>query len=254
MEADVTFWLAFGAGVLSFLSPCTLPIFPAYLSYITGMSVKDIQDQNNPQIRKKVLLHSVFFLIGVATVFLSLGFGASLAGQWMQGVLTGDSGVFLQRIAGVFIIVMGLFVAGWINFSWLMREKRFSVKPKRSLGYTGSVFTGLGFAAGWTPCIGPIFGSILVLAASNPTQGMVYSVFYVLGFALPFLIFSFFVGSARAVVRYSQIFMKVGGSLMVVMGIMLYTGQLTRISNMLLRMVQDTWLSNLGTIIFRGIL
>src|SRR5690606_40632353 len=101
--------LALGAGALSFLSPCVLPIFPAYLSYITGISVKELQDAQDAKIRGRLLTHSIFFLLGVSLVFISLGIGASFLGQWIQNLLTGDSGLFIQRLAGIFIIVMGLF-------------------------------------------------------------------------------------------------------------------------------------------------
>ncbi|MGP4108144.1 cytochrome c biogenesis CcdA family protein [Virgibacillus sp. L01] len=243
--ADLTIWLALGAGILSFLSPCTLPIFPAYLSYITGMSVKELENNNDIRIRSKLLIHSLFFLLGVSTVFIGLGIGVSFLGQWIQGMLTGESGLFIQRIAGIFIIVMGLFVAGWLNITSFMKEKRLRF-TKKPVGYLGTVFVGMGFAAGWTPCIGPIFASILVVAASNPTQGSLYTIMYVIGFALPFLILTFFLGSTRWIVRQSQKIMKAGGAIMILMGVLLFTGQMTRISNFLLKLVQDTWLANLG--------
>src|SRR5699024_10417878 len=107
--------LSFGAGIISFLSPCVLPIFPAYMSYITGISMKELQGNQTLQIRRKLLTHAVFFLLGVSLLFMSLGIGASYVGQWLQGMLFGDEGVLIQRIAGIFIIVMGLFVAGWLN-------------------------------------------------------------------------------------------------------------------------------------------
>ncbi|MFD1019228.1 cytochrome c biogenesis CcdA family protein [Thalassobacillus hwangdonensis] len=248
--ADLSIWVAFGAGVISFLSPCTLPLFPAYLSFITGMSVKEIQGDQRPGVRKKILLHSVFFLVGVSTIFISLGIGASYLGSWLQSLMTGQSGLLFQRIAGVFIIAMGLFVGGWLNFKWLMKEKRFMKKRSSSIGYAGTVFAGMGFAAGWTPCIGPIFASILMLAASEPTQGIFYTILYVIGFSVPFLAFSIFVGSTRLVLKYSNVIMKSGGAIMVVMGVLLYTGQMARISNILLQLVQDTWLANLGTLFF----
>ncbi|TMN22746.1 cytochrome c biogenesis protein CcdA [Lentibacillus cibarius] len=243
--SDVTIWLALGAGMLSFLSPCTLPIFPAYLSYITGMSVKELENNRDIKIRSKLLIHSVFFLIGVSLVFIGLGVGVSFLGQWIQGLLTGDSGLFLQRLAGIFIILMGLFVAGWLNITSFMKEKRFRF-TKKPVGYVGTIFVGIGFAAGWTPCIGPIFASILVIAASNPGQGTLYTIMYVIGFAVPFLVLTFFLGSTRWIVRQSEKIMKIGGSIMIFMGVLLFTGQMTRISNLLLKLVQDTWLSNLG--------
>lgn len=241
----VGMFLAIGAGALSFLSPCVLPIFPAYLSYITGISVKEIQGNQNIKVRSKLLSHSVFFLLGVSLIFISLGVGASFLGQWIQKLLVGDSGLFIQRIAGVFIIFMGLFVGGWLNITALMKERRFHAS-KKPVGYLGTFFVGMGFAAGWTPCIGPIFGSILFLAASNPGQGVFYTAMYVIGFALPFLILTFFLGSTRWIVRHSQIIMRIGGVIMIVMGLVLFSGQMPRISAFLLELVEDTWLTKLG--------
>ena len=241
----VGMFLAVGAGALSFLSPCVLPIFPAYLSYITGISVKELQGSQDVKIRSKLLSHSVFFLIGVSLVFISLGVGASFLGQWIQTLLVGDSGLLIQRLAGVFIIFMGLFVGGWINITTLMKEKRFQ-SARRPVGYLGTFFVGMGFAAGWTPCIGPIFGSILFLAASNPGQGILYTVMYVIGFALPFLILTFFLGSTKWIVRRSQIIMRIGAVIMIIMGLILFTGQMPRITEFLLKLVQDTWFEKLG--------
>lgn len=237
--------LALGAGALSFLSPCVLPIFPAYLSYITGMSVREIQDGKNREIRRKLLSHSVFFLIGVSLVFIGLGVGASFLGKWIQTLLTGNSGMLIQRLAGIFIIVMGLFVGGWLNITALMKERRLQYK-KTNVSYLGTFFVGTGFAAGWTPCIGPIFGSILFLAASNPGQGIFYTVMYVIGFALPFLVLTFFLGSTKWIVQKSQVIMKTGGIIMVAMGLILFTGQMPRITEFLLNLVEDTWMSRLG--------
>src|SRR5690625_485851 len=236
---------ALGAGALSFLSPCVLPIYPAYLSYITGISVKEIQGKRDARIRKKLLTHSAFFLIGVSLIFISLGIGATFLGQWIQGLLVGDSGLLIQRIAGLFIILMGLFVGGWIQLPSLMKEKRFQVR-KSGVGYLGSFFLGLGFAAGWTPCIGPIFSSILFLAASNPTQGVLYTFMYVIGIVTPFLLLTFLIGSTRVLTKYSQVIMKVGGVIMVAMGIVLFTGYLPTIAEWLLKLVQGTWFENLG--------
>lgn len=236
---------AVAAGALSFLSPCVLPLFPAFVSYITGVSVKELQGGKTTKLRSHILSHSLIFLFGVSFVFISLGAGASFLGKWIQDLLLGDSGLLLQRIAGVFIIVMGLFVAGWINIPSLMQERRLQYS-KKSAGYIGTFFVGLGFAAGWTPCIGPIFGSILLLAASSPGQGMVYTVMYVIGFALPFIVLSFFLGSTRWIVRYSGTIMKIGGAVMIVMGIVLFLGLMPRITEYLLDLVDGTWLSKLG--------
>jgi len=241
----VGMFLAIGAGALSFLSPCVLPIFPAYMSYITGISVKELQGNKTTKIRRQLLNHSFIFLLAVSFVFIGLGAGASFLGQWIQNLLIGDSGLLIQRIAGIFIIFMGLFVAGWINIPALMKERRFHYTTKPA-GYLGTFLVGLGFAAGWTPCIGPIFGSILMLAASDPGQGIFYTVMYVIGFALPFLVLTFFLGSTRWIVRHSNIIMKVGGVLMIIMGLVLFLGLMPVITGFLLDLVQDTWLSRLG--------
>jgi len=237
--------LAMGAGALSFLSPCVLPLFPAYISYITGISVKELEEERDARLRSQILSHSLIFLFGVSFVFISLGAGASFLGQWIQDLLIGDSGMLLQRIAGVFIIVMGLFVGGWINIPALMKERRLNY-AKKSTGYAGTFFVGLGFAAGWTPCIGPIFGSILLLAASDPGQGIVYTVMYVIGFALPFIVLSSFLGSTKWIVRHSGIIMKIGGAVMITMGLVLFLGLMPRITEYLLELVEGTWLSRLG--------
>lgn len=249
IETDTVFivgmLLALGAGALSFLSPCVLPIFPAYMSYITGISIKELQGDQDSRIRKKLLSHSIVFLAGVSLIFISLGASASFFGEWIQTLLMGDSGLFIQRAAGIFIVIMGLFVAGWINITELMKERRFQFS-NRPIGYLGTFFIGLGFAAGWTPCIGPIFGSILLLAVTNPGQGIFYTIMYVIGFSLPFLILTFFLGSTKWIVRKSQIIMKVGGFIMIIMGLILFFGQMPFITGFLLELIEDTWLSNLG--------
>lgn len=237
--------IAMGAGALSFLSPCVLPIFPAYMSYITGMSVKELQGDKSSRVVRQLLSHSFFFLLAISLVFLSLGASASFLGQWAQQLLFGNTGLLIQRIAGVFIVVMGLFIGGWINIPSLMKERRFRY-TKKPAGYAGTFFVGLGFAAGWTPCIGPIFGSILLLAASNPSQGILYTLMYVIGFALPFLLLTFFIGKTKWIVRHSGIIMKIGAVMMIVMGLVLFFGLMPRISGFLLDLIQDTWLARLG--------
>lgn len=237
--------LSLAAGGLSFLSPCVLPIFPAYLSYITGVSVKDIQGEQTREVRKKILTNSVFFLLGVSLVFISLGFAASLLGDVITSVISGSTGMLIQRLAGIFLVIMGLFIGGWMNIKFLMQEKRMQVNNKKT-GYAGSFFIGLGFAAGWTPCIGPIFGGILLLAATNPTYSILYTVMYLIGFALPFLIFSFFIGSTRAILKHSGVIMKIGGIVMIIMGLVLFFGWMPRITEFLLDLVEGTWMSKLG--------
>lgn len=237
--------LAFGAGAISFLSPCVLPLFPAYLSYITGVSTMEIQSEQNSALRKKLLSHSIVFLLGISIVFISLGASATYFGQWMQGLFVGNTGLLIQRLVGVFIVFMGLLATGWLTIPAFMKDKRYQY-TKKTTSYVGTFLVGLGFAAGWTPCIGPIFASILLLAATSPGQGMLYTIMYVIGFALPFLILTLFVGKTRTIVRKSGIIMKFGGIMMILMGVLLFTGQLPRLSAYLLRLIDGTWLSGLG--------
>src|SRR5699024_4691527 len=138
---------------------------------------------------------------------------------------------------GVFIILMGLFVAGCMNLDFLMQERRMQYQRKE-VGYLGTLVVGLGFAAGWTACIGPIFVSILFLAASDQGHGMIYIIMYVIGFAITFLLLTFFLGSTRWIVQKSGAIMKIGGVIMIVMGIVLFTGQLPRITQFLLDLVE----------------
>lgn len=237
--------LAFGAGAISFLSPCVLPLFPAYLSYITGISVMEMQAEQTSAIRKKILGHSIIFLIGIGVVFISLGASASFLGQWLQQLFIGNTALLIQRLAGIFIIFMGLVVAGWLTIPVFMKERRLHY-TKKSTSYLGTFFVGLGFAAGWTPCIGPIFASILLLAATNPSQGLLYTFMYVIGFAVPFIILTFFIGSSKWIVKKTGIIMKAGGIMMILMGALLFFGQMPRLSALLLRLIDGTWLSNLG--------
>jgi cytochrome c-type biogenesis protein len=243
--SQLTIWAAFAAGVISFISPCTLPLFPAYLSYITGISVKELENSPNKKMRRTLMFHTFFFLLGVSTIFMALGVGATFMGERLQSLVIGSSGNLVQQLAGIFIIFMGLFVAGIFQMKILMQNKRFNI-TKKPAGVAGTTFVGMGFAAGWTPCIGPIFASILVLSASDPQQGFWYTLLYVIGFALPFFILTFFIGSTRWIVKYSGIIMKAGGGLMILMGILLFTGQMTDISAFILRMIEGTWFENLG--------
>lgn len=242
--ADLTIWLALWAGVLSFVSPCTLPLYPAYLSYITGISVPELQsNQKRNEIRFKLVSHTLFFIIGISSIYMALAYGASFFGQFFS-----QNQLLIQRISGILIVVMGLFLLGLFNTNWLMKERKltwFDVS-KKPAGYAGSTFIGMGFAAGWMPCIGPILTVILAFAAANPSQGMAYMSAYIVGFALPFIGLSFFIGSTRWIMKYSNIIMKVGAVIMILMGILLYTDLFTLINLYIYQWIQGTWFARLG--------
>jgi len=238
--ANLSIWIAFGAGILSFISPCTLPLYPAYLSYITGISVKDMQNSPQGQTRIKVILHTLFFLLGISVIYIALGLGATFIGEFFI-----EYKQLIRQISGVLIVLMGLFLVGFLKLEWLMKEKRFEFSRK-PVGYLGTTFIGMGFAAGWTPCIGPILSLILALSASDPSSGLTYMIAYILGFSVPFFILSFFIGSTKWILKYSSAIMKAGGVLMIIMGILLYTDQITQISIYFYKLFQGTWLGNIG--------
>lgn len=223
--ADVSVWLAFAAGVLSFISPCCLPLYPSYISYITGVSVSQLKDRSqSSDLRKMTMLHTLFFILGFSIIFFILGFSFTWLGSFFAQYQD-----LIRMLGGVLIAVMGLFLLGIFQPDFMMREKRLEMKNKR-WGYLGSTFIGFGFAAGWTPCVGPILLSVLTLASSNPTAGIGYITAYTLGFAIPFFIMAFFLGKTRWILKYSHRLMKVGGALMIVMGVLLYFDQMTLIT------------------------
>src|SRR5690625_3446897 len=238
---DTMIILAFIGGILSFVNPCTLPIFPVYLSYVTGVSMKELEENKDHRLRGKLLIHAIFFLIGVSLVFLSLGLSVTYLGQWLGKIFVGDTGVFIQRIVGIIIIVMGLVVAGWLTIPTLMKEKRFQFS-KKPVGYLGTILVGIGFSAGWTPCIGPIFTSILLIAGSNPTQGVLYTIVYVIGFAIPFLLLTFFIGSTRCIARHREKVLRFAGPAMSGIGTFLVSGQMASISSFIATYVSYSWI------------
>lgn len=188
--SSITIGLSFLAGLLSFLSPCTLPLYPTYLSYITGVS--GLQNSGTSKgTRLHVMLHSLCFILGVSAIFMALGFSASLLGELFISYKEP-----IRLVSGILMMGMGLWLIGLVKPAWLMKEIRWHAR-KRTAGYLGAVIIGLGFAAGWTPCIGPMLSSSIGLSAVHPDQGMIYVSAYTLGFALPFLGFSFFIGSTK---------------------------------------------------------
>jgi cytochrome c-type biogenesis protein len=219
---DVNLFLAFGAGFLSFISPCCLPLYPAFLSYITGVSVGEIKTEN-AMLQRRSFLHTLFFLLGFSIIFIALGFGGSFIGQFFF-----DYKDLIRQIGAILIIFFGLVIVGVFQPEFLMKERRFELKNRPS-GYLGSVLIGLAFAAGWTPCTGPILTAVFALTLSNPGSAMVYMLAYVLGFAIPFLILAFFIGRLGWIRKHNLRIMKAGGWLMIIIGIMLFFNWMTQI-------------------------
>ncbi len=223
---DVNLLLAFAAGVLSFVSPCCLPLYPAFLSYITGMSVDELQNGKGI-LRKRALLHTTFFLLGFSLIFIALGFSTSLFGN-----LFSYYGNLMRQMGAILIVLLGLVTLGIFKPQFLMQEKRVTFKDRPS-GYLGSSIIGIAFAAGWTPCTGPILAGVIALGISNPNQALIYMVAYILGFSLPFFFLSFFIGRMKWVKRYSGLIMKIGGITMIIMGVFLYFDWMTKMISFL---------------------
>jgi len=217
---ELSLWLAFGAGLLSFVSPCTLPLYPVFLSYITGVSVTDLKERGVRE--KRSLFHTLAFLVGFAMVFAVLGLSTSLFADVF--ITYRDT---LRMVGALVIFVFGVVLVGLWQPTFLMREKKLNLGERKG-GYVGTVLVGIGFAAGWTPCTGPILAGVIGLAATNPSQGMFYMLAYVLGFSIPFLLMAFFVGRSRLFVQYSLKLTKFGGALMMVFGVMLYFDGLSK--------------------------
>ena len=220
--SDVNVFIALGAGFLSFISPCCLPLYPAFLSYITGMSVGELKT-DNAMLQRRSLLHTLFFLVGFSIIFIAIGFGSSFIGEIFAGYQD-----LIRQLGAIVIVFFGFVIVGILKPESLMREKRYEFKHRPS-GYFGSVLIGIAFAAGWTPCTGPILMSVIALAATNPGSGMVYMIAYILGFAIPFFILSFFIGKLQWIKRHNVLIMKIGGYIMIVMGIVLFFDWMTKI-------------------------
>jgi cytochrome c-type biogenesis protein len=216
--ATVGITISFAAGLLSFLSPCVLPLIPSYITFVTGLSLEDVS-----RARRIALVHSLLFVTGFTLIFLALGATATTVGRML-----GYNREWVGRIGGLIVIVLGLYLIGAFNFSWFARERRVHVANK-PLGYLGTVFVGMAFAAGWTPCIGPILGAVLTYTASSAdlNRGLVLLSAYSLGLAVPFVL------AALMIERFMHLFQKyrgfmvwtsrVAGALLIVVGVMMLT-------------------------------
>lgn len=233
---QLSFWIALWAGFASFISPCCLPLYPSYLSYITGVSVSRLKsEQSTKEIRFKTITHTLCFIVGFSIVFYSLAWGTSFLADAFS-----DYRNLLRQIAAIMIFAMGLFLLGIFQPQWLLKERKLQWKF-RPAGYIGSVLLGIGFAAGWSPCIGPILSAMLSLAATEPDSWLPLITAYSLGFAIPFFVLAFFIGSTKWILKYSSLLMKIGGAVMLVIAVLLYTDQMTRIT-IWLQSITPSWL------------
>ena len=217
--------IAFGAGFISFLSPCVLPIIPGYISYITGKSLDEIE-----QNRRVVLLKTITFSLGFSFIFITLGIAASFIGNVL--IFFGNE---LRIAAGIIIIIFSLNLLGFLNFSFLNQDKRFETGSYKD-NYIFPFLVGAAFAFGWTPCIGPVLGSILALSATEATisKGVVLLSMYSLGLAIPFILSGYymtvFLNSKKGFGKYYGRVTKTGGVILLLTGILIVTNQIQVIS------------------------
>lgn len=231
---EVTYIGAFIAGLLSFLSPCVLPLIPSYIMYITGISYSDmLAEHPSHVIRQKTILHSLCFICGFTVVFVLLGASATFIGSFLN-----ENATIIRKIGGILLVILGIHVTGILPLRFLLGEKRVSIKHKPA-GYAGSFLIGITFAAGWTPCIGPILAAILTVAATEDRvyQGILLLLIYSLGLGLPFFLSSLAMHRFLAVFnrfkKYIRMFEIITGIFLMVIGVLIYTNWLSRLSGYL---------------------
>ncbi|MDO8672745.1 MAG: cytochrome c biogenesis protein CcdA [Dehalococcoidia bacterium] len=224
---NVNFFIAFFAGLLSFVSPCVLPLVPAYVGYLTGSTASKIDKQNRPA----TFMHALSFVLGFSAVFVALGASVGLIGSLFYDYLP-----TLRQIGGLILIVFGLNMAGVLKIPFLYYDKHFSFEPDRRWGYLASFLVGTIFAVGWTPCVGYILSAILFMASTTQTVGQgAYLLFiYSLGLGLPFLAAGIALGEIkpylRLINRHMQIISIVSGVFLILMGIAIIGNWLLRLN------------------------
>lgn len=235
--------VAFVAGLLSFFSPCVLPLVPSYASFLTGMTFDELVEGRVS--RRPLLLHGALFVLGFSVVFIALGASASAV-----GVLARREGLWLTRAGGVMLILFGLHLMGLLRLPGASRERRLHL-ARRPAGYAGSMGVGIAFGAGWTPCIGPVLGGILSLAATRTgvVDGVRLLGVYSLGLAVPFMLSTLalgrFLGVLKRFRRWLPWVNRVSGGMLVVMGILLVTGSFTLLAGYLTRLTPEFLLQRL---------
>lgn len=233
---EVTFTLAFIFGFLSFVSPCVLPLIPSYLSYITGLSFKDLTGlKDKKRVWKITMFNSLFFILGFSFVFILLGASSSLIGGFLI-----DYKDTIRIVGGILIIILGLYVLGVIKIGFLLRERKIHLEEK-PLGYFGSFLVGVTFAAGWTPCIGPMLGTILLYASQTKSMGYGIQLLtvYSLGLGIPFFLSSValntFLSHTKKIQKYMRIINIISGVILIIVGFLFLTDYFQVISGYLVR-------------------
>jgi cytochrome c-type biogenesis protein len=235
--ADVSFLFAFVAGLLSFVSPCVLPLVPSYLSVVSGLSFDEMTNPLDGAARRRVLVHALLFIAGFSLVFVLLGLSASAIGRML-----GAQRTWLPTASGLLIAGLGVYILATLFVPALAGEARLVHLRSRPAGYLGSSLVGMAFAAAWTPCIGPTLGAILTLAGSTgqATTGAALLVVYSLGLGVPLLAaaaaFNHFLGAFRRIKRFMPVITAASGLLLLAVGVLTLTGHLTRLNLYLLQL------------------
>ena len=229
---NMSFFIAFSAGFLSFVSPCVLPLVPSYVSYITGLSLEELTSpEGKARARKMAMKNSLMFILGFSTIFIFFGASATFMGQFFL-----SNQAIIRKIGGVLIIFFGLYIMGLIKPALLMRDARFHFQNKPA-GYIGSYLVGVAFGAGWTPCVGPILGSILLYASTTGSVfiGIQLLAIYSLGLGLPLFLSSLgvqtFLVYFKKTSRHLRYVSGASGLFLVAVGLMIFTNSLTRLTS-----------------------
>lgn len=245
MNTEMSIPLAFVGGFLSFVSPCVLPLIPSYISFLTGISFEELSNEetaNSSEIKRIILMNSVMFVLGFSTLFVVvLGSTAQLLGAAFI-----EYQDILRKIGGVVIVILGIHIMGVINIGVLHRDKKVHIFKDKPAGFLGSFLVGIGFAAGWTPCIGPILSAIFAVAAvsDNPWSGIILFIAYSAGLAIPFLLtalgISSFLKHFKKLKKHMGAVSIVTGSLLIVTGVLIFFDSFAMISSYF------SWFQELG--------
>ena len=233
---NVSLFAAFTAGLISFVSPCVLPLIPAYLSFISGVSVEEMKSKDKKsEVLKKVILSAFLFISGFSVVFVALGASATFIGEFLGSKL-----FLFNKIAGLIIIILGLHLLGVFRISFLNYEKRFHTKGK-PLGLLGAFLVGLAFAFGWTPCVGPVLTPILGLAANQETvtKGIILLFTYSLGLGIPFFVtavsFHSFLSVFDWIKKHFRTIEIISGLFLIIIGLLMFIGSFSSLTGFLVR-------------------
>jgi cytochrome c-type biogenesis protein len=230
MEVQVSFPLAFAAGVVSFLSPCVLPVVPSYLAFVSGLTLGELDESGAGRARAGAVLHSMLFMLGFGLVFMTMGLVATSAGAAIARALP-----WINRAGGAVMIVFGLFLTGLLHIPALTRDLRPHL-TERPVGALGSLAVGVAFGAGWTPCIGPILGAVLLYASLEATavRGTMLLATYALGLGVPFVAasagLSWFMAGSEKVRGWIIPLQRIAGTVLALIGFMMLTGRFTQLT------------------------